>query len=244
MLEQTFGAVKDKPRLWVLDSTVPGQIQAIEKQITLDKTLFIVSSKSGSTVEPNALMAYFMGKLGADRAKHFIAITDPGSSLETVAKREGFRAIAPGVPAIGGRYSALSNFGMVPAHVMGIDVRAFLSRTQIMVDACSGFSPAENNPGVSLGIALGVLANRGRDKVTFVTSPKLHAVGAWFEQLIAESTGKKGKGIVPVAGETLAPPAAYGTDRVFVYLHDSGEEPAALALLEKAGHPVVRIVTR
>lgn len=252
VLEQTFGDstgpganAGKKPRLWVLDSTVPAQVQAIEKSINVDKTLFIVSSKSGSTVEPNALMAYFMEKVPAkDRAKHFIAITDPGSSLEKIAQKEGFRHIASGVPSIGGRYSALSNFGMVPGAIMGLDVRKFLERTQLMVDACSRFSPAEFNPGVALGIALGVLANHGRDKVTFVASPKLHAIGAWLEQLIAESTGKKGKGIVPIAGEALAPVAAYGNDRVFAYLHDGAEDHAqvdALVLLEKAGHPVVRI---
>lgn len=248
VLEQAFDKGEGAPRLWVLDSTVPAQIQVIENSVTLDKTLFIVSSKSGTTTEPNALMAYFMGRLAAlrvaDRAKHFIAITDPGSALEAVAKRDGFRFVAPGVSSIGGRYSALSSFGMVPAAIMGLDVKALLTRAKLMVDACSGFVPAQFNPGAALGIALGLMANHGRDKLTFALSPNLRALGAWLEQLIAESTGKRGKGIVPINGETLAPPTAYGQDRVFAYIHDGDEDRVqveALELLEKAGHPLVRI---
>jgi transaldolase/glucose-6-phosphate isomerase len=175
----------------------------------------------------------------------FIAITDPGSKLQQVAEADKFRKIFPGVPSIGGRYSALSNFGMVPAAVMGLDVSKFLKNTQKMVNACGASVAADANPGVILGTILGVAANHGRDKLTIITSPEIFDLGGWLEQLIAESTGKIGKGIIPVDRERLAKAAAYSNDRVFAYLRLASKpnksQDAAVAALENAGHPVVRI---
>ncbi len=174
----------------------------------------------------------------------FIAVTDPGSKMEQVAREDQFRQIFAGVPSIGGRYSALSNFGMVPAAVMGLNVEKFLKATNEMVQACGASSSAEKNPGVILGTILGIAANHGRDKLTIVTSPGVFDLGAWLEQLIAESTGKIGKGIIPVDREKLGKPALYGNDRVFVSLRlkgDADKHASALNALEKAGHPVVRI---
>jgi hypothetical protein len=214
----------------------------------LARTLFIVSSKTGTTLEPNIFQQYFYGRvkevLGAkEAARRFIAITDPGSQLEQVAKTEGFRQIAHGVASIGGRYSALSNFGMVPAAVQGIDVPKFLMRAAEMVKVCS--AAAENNPGVQLGAILGAAGKRGIDKVTIIASPAIFDLGAWLEQLLAESTGKQGKGLIPVDREKLGPPAEYGKDRLFAYMRfspapDAAQEAAAAAL-ESAGNPVVRI---
>ena len=200
--KETFGHITGSPELLVLDSTDPAQIQAIEKKIDVAKTLFIVSSKSGSTLEPNIFKAYFFYRaskvLGAKAAQHFIAVTDPGSDLETKAKADGFRHIFPGVKSIGGRYSALSNFGMVPAAAMGLDVERLLDEAERMLQACAPAVPAAENPGLTLGVTLGVLARHGIDKLTLVASPGICTTcGAWLEQLIAESTGKNGKGIVP-----------------------------------------------
>ena len=247
----TFGQLDGFPQLHVLDSTDPAQVKAVEAKVDLAKTLFIVSSKSGSTLEPNIFKQYFFERVkevvGADQAgSRFIAVTDPGSKLEQVAKQDGFRHIFHGVPAIGGRYSALSDFGMVPAAAMGIDVPAFLDRADEMAIACSACLPTEENPGVILGVVLGVLADKGRDKLTLVVSPGIHDLGAWLEQLVAESTGKQGKGLIPVDREDLGAPEVYGDDRVFVYLRlESAADPAqdaAVGALEKAGHPVVRLV--
>ncbi len=216
----------------------------------LESTICIVSSKSGSTLEPNIYKQYFFERVKAkvgekEAGNRFIAITDPGSKLQQVAQADGFRKIFMGVPSIGGRYSALSNFGMVPAAVMGLDVAKFLNITEEMVKACGTSSAADSNPGVILGTILGVAANHGRDKLTIVTSPGIFDLGAWLEQLIAESTGKIGKGIIPVDRERLAKPATYGNDRVFAYLRLASKpnkaQDAAVAALEKAGHPVVRI---
>jgi len=248
--KETFGVVKGAPELLVLDSTDPAQVRAAEETIDPKKTLFIVSSKSGSTLEPNIFKAYFFDlvkrALGTNLAgSRFIAVTDPGSSLEKEAKADGFRHIFPGVKSIGGRYSALSNFGMVPAAVMGLDAERLLDEAERMLHACAPGVPAEENPGLVLGTILGLAASRGIDKLTFVASPGLHDLGAWLEQLIAESTGKDGKGIIPVDGEALGRPEVYGDDRIFAYLQleeapDPAQDAAVLAL-EKAGKPVVRI---
>ncbi len=251
VLRLTFGKIPGFPELHVLDSTDPGQIKALERKLDLRKTLCIVSSKSGSTLEPNIFKQYFFerinAKVGPEKVgSHFIAITDPGSKMQQVAETDHFRHIFAGVPSIGGRYSALSNFGMVPGASMGLDLAKFLKSTQEMVQACGSGSAADVNPGAVLGMILGVAANHGRDKLTIITSPGIFDLGAWLEQLIAESTGKIGKGIIPVDREKLAKPAAYGNDRVFVYLRLSNEtnkaQEAAVSALERAGHPVLRIV--
>jgi transaldolase/glucose-6-phosphate isomerase len=244
----TFGRIAGFPEMHVLDSTDPAQVTATEKKVDLARTLFIVSSKSGTTLEPNIFQQYFYGRakevVGAkEAARRFIAITDPGSHLEQVAKTEGFRHIANGVASIGGRYSALSNFGMIPAAVQGIDVPKFLQRAADMVKACS--AAAENNPGVQLGAILGAAGKRGIDKVTIIASPAIFDLGAWLEQLLAESTGKQGKGLIPVDREKLGPPGEYGKDRLFAYMRFSpapdAVQDAAVAALESAGNPVARI---
>jgi len=250
VLEKTYGKNSGYPQLYVLDSTDPAQIRSFDKKIDVGKTLFIVSSKSGSTLEPNIFKQYFFEQVkkavGAEKAgSRFIAITDPGSKMQQVAEGDKFRHIFFGVPSIGGRYSALSNFGMVPGAVMGLDTKKFLSRTEEMVEACASCVPVEENPGVVLGIILGSAAKAGRDKVTFITSPSIWDAGAWLEQLLAESTGKQGKGIIPVDREALGNPDVYGNDRVFAYLRmessANADQDAKVAALEKAGHPVVRI---
>ena len=250
VLRMTFGKIDGFPELFVLDSTDPAQVKAFESKVDLANTIFIVSSKSGSTLEPNIFKQYFYDRvektLGAGKAgSRFIAITDPGSKFEQVAQADGFRHIFHGDPSIGGRYSALSDFGMVPAAVMGIDALRYLDRADVMAIACSSCLPVDKNPGVQLGLVLGVAANAGRDKVTLVTSPGIWDFGAWLEQLMAESTGKDGKGLIPVDGEALGAPEVYGNDRVFAYIRlDKGADPAqdqAVDALAKAGHPVVRI---
>jgi transaldolase / glucose-6-phosphate isomerase len=250
VLRLTFGKIKGFPELHVLDSTDPAQIKAIEKKVDPKSTICIVSSKSGSTLEPNIYKQYFFEqvkkKVGEKEVgNRFIAITDPGSKMQTVAENDKFRKIFFGDPSIGGRYSALSNFGMVPGSIMGIDIPKFLKITQEMVKACGADTAADANPGVILGAILGTGAVNGRDKTTIIASPGIYDLGAWLEQLLAESTGKIGKGIIPVDRETLAKPAVYGNDRVFAYLRletkPSKVHDAAVAALEKAGHPVVRI---
>ncbi|HEX9120293.1 MAG TPA: bifunctional transaldolase/phosoglucose isomerase [Terriglobales bacterium] len=250
VMRLTFGKIAGSPELHVLDSTDPAQIRTIESRIDYKSTLFIVSSKSGGTLEPNIFKQYFFERakqeLGAAEAgNRFIAITDPGSNMQRVAESDRFRHIFYGLKTIGGRYSALSDFGMVPAAVMGVDMPRFLNATEEMVHACGATVPVEENPGVVLGTILGTLGVRGRDKVTIITSPGIFDLGAWLEQLIAESTGKIGKGLVPVDRERLGKPEVYGNDRVFAYLRlDSGADKAqdaAIEALEKAGQPVVRI---
>ncbi len=250
VMELTFGKIAGSPLVLVLDSTDPAQVKAVEAKLDLAKTLFIVSSKSGSTLEPNIFKQYFYDRLkgivgAAEAGKHFIAITDPGSHMQKVAERDGFRHVFFGVPSIGGRYSALSNFGMVPASIQGLDVAKFLGSAQEMVRACGPANPPDQNPGVLLGVILGTLQKNRRDKVTLFTSPGISDLGAWLEQLLAESTGKVGKGLIPVDREQLAPPSVYGQDRVFVYLRlASAPDPkqdAGIDALEKAGQPVVRI---
>jgi transaldolase / glucose-6-phosphate isomerase len=250
VLRKTFGQVAGYPNLHVLDSTDPAQVKAFEKKIDIARTLFIVSSKSGSTLEPNIFKQYFFDltttAVGANKAgSHFIAITDPGSKMQQVAESDHFRHIFFGKSSIGGRYSALSNFGMVPAAAIGIDVKKFLDRAREMVRACGAATPVEENPGAVLGIILGTAAVNGRDKVTIITSEDISDLGAWLEQLLAESTGKVGKGIIPVDREDLAAPEIYGNDRVFAYVHTAHatdvKVEAKVAALEKAGQPVVRI---
>ncbi|MGB6915897.1 MAG: bifunctional transaldolase/phosoglucose isomerase, partial [Pseudolabrys sp.] len=247
---KTFGRQYGWPRFHMLDSTDPAQIKAVEREIDLGKTLFIVSSKSGSTLEPNIFMAYFFERVGALRkdktGEHFVAVTDPGSSLERRAKQLGFAHIFHGALTVGGRYSVLSKFGLVPAAAMGIDIKRLLETTQPMERACGPDVPPAENPGVQLGIAMGVAATRfGRDKVTIITSPGIADLGAWLEQLLAESTGKHGRGLIPLADEPLTTAERYGNDRFFAYLELEGQQDAlqrqAVAELERAGHPVARI---
>src|SRR6202166_4454496 len=223
VLRLTFGKIKGFPELHVLDSTDPAQIKAIEAKLDLKNTICIVSSKSGSTLEPNIYKQYFFERIAKkvgpkEVGNRFIAITDPGSKMQQVAGADKFRHIFFGDPSIGGRYSALSNFGMIPAAIMGLDVPKFLKNTQEMVKACGASVAADKNPGVLLGAILGTAANEGLDKLTIISSPGISDLGAWLEQLIAESTGKQGKGIIPVDREKLAKPEAYGSDRVFAYL--------------------------
>ncbi len=249
VFRMTFGIVPGYPELHVLDSTVPAQVRSFEKRVDLAKTLCIVASKSGTTTEPLVFYRYFferMRQIKGNRAgESFIAITDPGSLLEKLAQESKFRDILPGVPDIGGRYSALSNFGIVPAAIMGVNVEHLLSRAERMRHSCDSGVPPEDNPGVILGVVMGELAKQGRDKITFVTSPAIWDLGAWMEQLIAESTGKEGKGIVPIDDEPLGPPVVYGKDRLFAYIRYSAgadvAQDAKVAALERAGHPVVRI---
>jgi transaldolase/glucose-6-phosphate isomerase len=253
VLAETFPKQAGFPKLHVLDSTDPAQVRAMEKAVNLARTLFIVSSKSGGTTEPNVMKDYFFDRvartIGKDKAGHrFIAVTDPGSSLEKVAGTQGFARVFHGDPSIGGRYSVLSPFGLVPAAAAGIDVRTLISHALAMVRSCGADVPPQENPGVQLGLALGAAGLEGRDKVTILSSPKVADFGAWAEQLIAESTGKEGKGLIPVDGEPLGDPAVYGNDRFFIDLRTEGEHDEAheerLAALEAAGHPVVRIVMK
>jgi transaldolase/glucose-6-phosphate isomerase len=250
VLRLTFGKIKGFPELHVLDSTDPAQIKAIEAKVDLKSTICIVSSKSGSTLEPNIYKQYFFERIAKrvgpkEVGNRFIAITDPGSKMQQVAEADKFRHIFFGVPSIGGRYSALSNFGMIPGAIMGLDIAKFLKNTQEMVKACGANVAADKNPGVQLGAILGTAANEGLDKLTIISSPGIHDLGAWLEQLIAESTGKQGKGVVPIDREKLGKPEVYGSDRVFAYLRletkpDKKQDAAVLAL-EKDGLPVVRI---
>ncbi|MGB5258886.1 MAG: bifunctional transaldolase/phosoglucose isomerase, partial [Gammaproteobacteria bacterium] len=250
VIRETLGEQPGFPELQVLDSTNPGQLLAVEAAIDLAATLFVVSSKSGSSLEPNILMDYFLARVGditgaADAGKHFIAITDPGTSLEQFAGEHHFRHVFHGEPAIGGRFSALSAFGMVPAALIGVDCRRLLQAAQAMARACAPESPVTENPGVQLGCFLGAGTLTGRDKLTLVPSPALASSGAWLEQLVAESTGKGGKSIIPVDGEALGQPAVYGADRVFVYLRlaaapDPQQDEAVAALID-AGQPVMQI---
>jgi transaldolase / glucose-6-phosphate isomerase len=253
VLAETFTRKAGFPKLHVLDSTDPAQVRHLQASINIAKTLFIVSSKSGSTTEPNVMKDYFFAKvskaIGADKAGHrFIAVTDPGSSLEKVATRQGFARVFHGDPTIGGRYSVLSPFGLVPAATAGIDLRTLLKHALSMVRSCGPDVPPHENPGVQLGLAMGHAGLEGRDKVTILSSKKISDFGAWAEQLIAESTGKEGKGLIPIDGEPLGDVALYGQDRFFIDIRTEGENDSAhdekLTALEQAGHPVVRIVMK
>lgn len=250
VLRMTFGRIDGYPQLFVLDSTDPAQVSRFENEIDLERSVFFVSSKSGTTLEPNIFFRYFFqrvsDRLGRRAAgQRFIAVTDPGSPLEEIARREGFRHVFHGVPSIGGRYSALSDFGMAPAAAMGLDVTELLERARAMVRACEATKPDAENPGLRLGLALGIAGKAGRDKITLVASPTLCDLGAWLEQLLAESTGKQGRGLIPVDREAPGEPGAYGDDRLFVYLRfadrPDSEQQAALDRLASAGQPVIRI---
>jgi transaldolase/glucose-6-phosphate isomerase len=253
VLAETFRRKSGFPQLHVLDSTDPAQVRAMENKIDITKSLFIVSSKSGGTTEPNAMKDYFFDRvsraIGADKAGHrFIAVTDPGSSLEKVAAKQGFARTFHGEPTIGGRYSVLSPFGLVPAAAAGIDVRGLIDHALSMVRSCGADVPPHENPGVQLGLAMGTAGLEGRDKVTILSSPKIADFGAWAEQLIAESTGKEGKGLIPIDGEPLGAVSLYGNDRFFIDIRTEDENDAShderLKALEHAGHPVVRIVMK
>jgi glucose-6-phosphate isomerase len=245
VLGKTFGAQAGFPELHIVDSTDPAYIMSIANEVNLAQTLVIVSSKSGTTLEPNILKQFFFAEVTRavgekEVGNRFIAITDPGSKMEQVAKADGFRDIFYGDPEIGGRYSALSDFGVVAATVAGLDVSKLLDDAAKAV--ASAKLPVQSNPGVQLGLLLGTAHNAGRDKLTFFTSPEIYDLGAWLEQLIAESTGKQGKGITPVDREEIGPPEVYGKDRVFAYVKFVGTPPsdldAKVAALEAAGHPV------
>ncbi len=251
VLSLTFAAqTAGLPRLRVLDSTDPLQIKTLQEQIDLSKTLFFVSSKSGTTLEPNILATYFHAKVknlvGAEEAgRRFVAITDPGSPLAQRAERDRYRAIFHGLESIGGRYSALSDFGMIPGAACGVDVISLLENAEQVAHACAADAPAGENPGLALGAIIGACAIGGREKITLVTSEGIRDFGAWLEQLLAESTGKHGKGVIPVDREPLGAPDVYGSDRLFVYLrlasqHDDHQD-AQVTALQYAGQSVVRI---
>ncbi|HEY2599228.1 MAG TPA: bifunctional transaldolase/phosoglucose isomerase, partial [Candidatus Dormibacteraeota bacterium] len=250
VLRNTFGATKGHPKLHVLDTTDPATILAVRAKISLAKTLFIVASKSGETTETLSHFAYFWDQVtkngkNVNAGRQFAAITDPGTSLEKLAKEHGFRWLFPNPPDIGGRYSALSYFGLVPAALIGVDVGEMLERAVEMAHACADSVEADENPGVWLGGVLGQMALVGRNKLTIIASPKVATFGYWVEQLIAESTGKQGKGIVPVEGEPVGRPAVYGGDRLFAYIRmDADPVNPAVAALAKAGMPVVTLTLR
>ncbi|HEX8736340.1 MAG TPA: bifunctional transaldolase/phosoglucose isomerase [Pyrinomonadaceae bacterium] len=239
----------DKKNFHVLDSTVPAQIKALESRLDLAKTLFIVASKSGSTLEPNTFKQYFFERVaeivGRENAgKQFVAVTDPDSKMQSTAERDGFRKIFFGEPQIGGRFSALSPFGLAAGAAMGLDIEDFLRRANEMIEACRNENP-QNNPGAILGTILGVCHNDGRDKLTIFTSPEIYDLGAWLEQLIAESTGKQGVSIIPIDREPILKAEDYGSDRIFAYLKlkDSNDDAAdeKISVLEAKNQPVVRI---
>jgi transaldolase/glucose-6-phosphate isomerase len=247
---ETFGSAPGWPELVMLDNTDPAAVREVEARVDLTKTLFIVASKSGTTTETDSFYRYFYERVSqqgvAQPGAHFVAITDPGTSLVEEARRQHFRRCFENPPDIGGRYSALSYFGLIPMALLGIDVDTLLTRAHHMGLSSGPFIPAEANVGVSLGTALGMAAQQGRDKVTFVLSKSIGAFGYWAEQLLAESTGKEGKGLIPVESEALGTPDVYGADRVFVSIRTAdssdADTEAKLAGLEKAGHPVVRLV--
>ena len=251
ILGETFGRIEHYPQIHVLDSTDPTQIAELDESIDLQRSLFIVASKSGTTTEPNAYFAYYYDRVAktvgtVNAGRQFIAITDPGTQLIEVAKGHNFRRVFENDPNIGGRYSALSFFGMVPAALAGYDVRLLLDRALGAMHANDRTVDTKAAPGVRFGAAIGGYALQGRDKLTIVTHPDVSAFGAWAEQLIAESTGKLGKGIIPIEGETLGGVDDYGKDRVFVYVGSNLPDPAPdtaerLQSLQDAGHPVIRL---
>ena len=245
VLRQTFGRQAGFPELLVLDSTDPDTINNFKEQIDTARCLFVIASKSGTTTEPNAFHRYWYNEVGKNSdtpGDSFVTITDPGSQMADIAAREGFRRIFLNQADIGGRYSALSYFGMVPATLMGMDAARLLRQTQSMVAACGAPSAVNQNPAAMLGAVMAECARAGRDKLTIITDQKLAALGLWVEQLIAESTGKEGKGIVPVVGESLGEVSEYGNDRLFVSISvgpADDETNSRLKALEAAGHPVV-----
>jgi glucose-6-phosphate isomerase len=248
VLRRSFGDLPGSPRLSVLDSTHPDQVRAFADRLDPETTWVVVASKSGSTVEPNLLLAYFLsrftGALGERAPMRFIAVSDPGSSLDRLAHEKQFLALVPGEPTIGGRFSAISPFGLVPAALLGLDLPRYVARAAELAADCLE-SEVGRNPGVSLGLALAVAAEAGRDKLTLFLAPEIAALGAWLEQLVAESTGKQGRMILPVDGELLAPAAWYGKDRLFVAVRYAGrlsaEQEDAVAALHAAGQPLVEL---
>jgi transaldolase/glucose-6-phosphate isomerase len=244
VIRRSYGQIPDGLRLHVLDSTDPGAVLEVERAVDLDSTLFIVSSKSGGTIETLSHMRHFYERSRGD-GRRFVAITDPGSPLVELAHERGFRRVFENDPEIGGRYSVLSYFGLVPAALAGVNIEALLHRAQVAEQNCTHFDESASNSGLWMGIAMGQLALQGRDKATFVVSEPISSFGLWVEQLIAESTGKERKGILPVAGEPLGDPDSYGDDRVFVYLRDpTNADPdtdARVEALARAGHPTVTL---
>ena len=253
VLRQTFGSATGRPELIVLDSTLPARVQAVTDAIDPSRTLFLVSSKSGGTIEPNSLYTHFRDLVEQDlgrrmAGRNFVAITDPGTSLEVLAQERGFRRVFLNPPDIGGRYSVLSYFGLVPAAISGVDITSLLDRADCMREGCASYVTAHENHGAWLGAIMGVIASKKRDKLTLVTSPSIASFGLWAEQLIAESLGKQGRGIVPIAGEPPAVPDSYADDRLFVYLRvesdDNSGPDAAIEQIESSGQPVVRLALR
>jgi len=246
VLRRTFAPAPDRLSLAVLDSTDPAAVLAADRAAPLTETLFLVSTKSGTTVETLSFYRYFRQVLEAAShrgpGRSFVAVTDPGTPLEKEARARSFRAVVPGPPNVGGRYSALTPFGLVPAALLGVDLGKLIGRAQTMAERCR--QPGEDNPGLFLGAALCELGLTGRDKITVLVDPPLASFGLWLEQLLAESLGKQGKGLIPVPESAPGAPAAYGDDRVFVYLgmgNGMAETERALVALEAAGHPVLRL---
>ena len=244
VIRRSYGQIPGALRLHVLDSTDPGAVLGVERSVDLETTLFIVSSKSGGTIETMSHMRYFFERTAGD-GRRFVAVTDPGSPLVDLARERGFRHVFENDPDIGGRYSVLSYFGLVPAALAGVNVEALLHRAQVAEQNCTHFDSTSSNSGLWMGVVLGELAAQGRDKATFVVSEPISSFGLWVEQLIAESTGKHGKGILPVAGEPLGDPDAYGDDRVFAYLRDPDnadpDTDAKMEALARAGHPTLTL---
>jgi len=252
VLRASFGSLRGFPRLWVLDSTVPGWVQQVTRAIDPARSLFILASKSGGTIEVMSLFAHFWELVhktpGQQGGEQFLAITDPGTGLEKLAAEHQFCRIFTNPPDIGGRYSVLSYFGLVPAALMGIDVAQLLARAAMMSQVCQVQTPLEHNPGADLGATMASLAQAGRNKVTIIASPQITTFGLWAEQLLAESTGKEGTGLIPVASEPIVSPAAYGTDRLFVYLRLKSDQnrpfDRQVAKLARQGHPVLTLTLR
>jgi len=253
VLRQTFGSTKGYPELIVLDSTVPASVQSVKEAIDPAQTLFIISSKSGSTTEPMALFRYFRDLVGSaigdeKAGQNFVAITDPRTPLAKLAEDEKFWRVFLNPSDIGGRYSVLSYFGLIPAVLAGIDIMTLLDRSDCMREACASCVPTHDNPGAWLGACMGTLVLKGRDKLTLITSPAISSFGVWVEQLIAESTGKDGKGIIPVAGEPLIEPDRYGDDRLFVCLRlqddDNSEIDTAIEGIRLSAQPVLVLEMR
>ena len=247
VLRAGFGSEDGYPELIVLDSTVPRAIAAVEAAIDPKTTIFVVSSKSGTTTEVHSFYQHFRSVMeravGATAGRHFVAVTDPGSLLEGIAREQGFRAFFNADPNVGGRYSAFTHFGIVPAALIGLNLDRLLSRGEAAAALSGATMPAGENAGARLGAELGANYRADRDKLTFITSPRLASFGLWAEQLLAESTGKDGRGILPIAGEPAAAPEHYGPDRVFAYLRLEGDDNAAadahVELLKQAGHTVI-----
>lgn len=246
LFQTTFGNSPRHPRLLVLDTTHPAAIAAVRRSVPLRSTLFVVSSKSGTTIESTSLLGYFWeaaSEVSSEAGRQFVAVTDPGTPLERLSRERRMRRVFLAPRDVGGRYSALSVFGTLPGALIGLDLHRLLQRARMMAGASAAGVEETSNPALQLGAVLGEAARAGRDKVTFSTSPAADGLPAWLEQLIAESTGKNGRGIVPVAGEHAGEPAAYGSDRLFVSIVVDEDEPDEnpLEALEEAGFPVVTI---